>query len=135
MDPRHCDIKEKFAVYVSSPNAYTRPDKARQCDVKATGNFRDTSQKNLTIILNAIGIRVQPIMIEEPVAIEHLENECSLNGEGYKFVIGSEVTDGYAGFDGNKIDWLVRNLDGMILYNRTKLVMGKNIEIVYNEIE
>lgn len=129
MEHKHLDIKERFAIYAEAPYAVSDPDRNQMVAIAQNGNYRDTKQKNFTIIMQTIGIRIQPILLQAPEAIKDLSKVSNLHGEGYSFIIGTEYTDGFIDAAGDRTGFMKSQLDGMILYNKTKLSFYENPNI------
>lgn len=53
--------------------------------------MRDLSQKNFEILVQSIGLRASPVILQEPRAVEDLTDEGStLAGEGFAWCFGVE---------------------------------------------
>lgn len=80
-----------YLVWCASPNAFSDPDNATGVNIRITGNVRDLSQKNFEILIQSIGLRASPVILQEPVAVADLASEgSSLTGEGFVWCFGVE---------------------------------------------
>lgn len=133
---------EAFTVYTKSPNAFSDPDNAEGVNIEITKNYRDITQKNFEIILQGIGLRAMPVLMDDPIAVKSLEKEGapSLSGEGFVWNFAVETKSSFAKTidnEGtmNQVALLTEELDGLILANveilRTQ-GKDKNIEFVYD---
>lgn len=140
---------EYYTVYAKSPLAYTVPasnpdvaeEQARKLNILTTGNVIDQSQKNFEILFQSIGLRAVPVISNDPVAVELLENEGSptLTGEGYIWKFACERPDTFKDYaTDNPVGLLVSELDGVLIDSGVRIttidgsVSGepKNIEFV-----
>lgn len=139
---------EYYTVYACSPGAFSDPSNATLMDIAVTGNFSSTSQKNFEILLQSIGLRAMPVLMNNPVAVADMSvqtNEApaapSLVGEGYvwKFAVELErvfENNGPVGTIG-PVGFLIDELDGVVLANGARVTTTgpqKNIEFTQKEL-
>ena len=85
-------------------------------DIARTGNFDDNSQKDFESVVQVIGLRAQPVVMNEPVALNGvganvLENygAPTLTGAGYIFKFATETPNAHT------VDTLKDELNGVVL--------------------
>lgn len=132
-----------YTVFASSPGAFSDPNNAIYINIHVTGELADESQKNFEVLIQAIGLRAMPVLMNEPIAYQFLENvgAPSLSGEGFvwKFAVERESVfenTGPAGSIG-PVGLLIDEMQGIILPNGTVLKtkgVGKNIEFTRSEL-
>lgn len=89
-------------------------------DITRTGNYQDNTQKDFESIVQVIGLRAQPVVMNNPVALNGiganlLENygAPSLTGAGWIFKFAFEREGAHT------IDLLKDELDGIVLNGGT----------------
>ena len=89
-------------------------------DISRTGDFSDNTQKDFESVVQVIGLRAQPVVMNNPVALNGvganvLENygAPSLTGAGWIFKFGFEREGVHS------IDTLKDELDGIVLNGGT----------------
>ena len=89
-------------------------------DITRTGDYNDDSQKDFESIVQVIGLRAQPVVMNEPVALNGvganvIENygAPSISGAGWIFKFAFERTDVHT------IQTLTDELDGIVLNGGT----------------
>lgn len=121
-----------YTVWCSSNNAFTDPDNASGVNIRVTGNITDESQKNFEVMVQSIGLRAMPIILNNPVAVAELANEDAptLTGEGFVWRFAVEFRDAFQTTTSG-VGLLVEELNGIVLPNGTVLDtagVGQNIE-------
>ena len=121
-----------YTVWCSSNNAFTDPDNATGVNIMVTGSILDGSQKNFEVLVQSIGLRTMPIILNNPLAVAALENEDAptLTGEGFVWKFAVEFRGAFAN-DISGVGLLVDELNGIVLPNGTILDTtggGLNIE-------
>tara|TARA_Y100001934_G_scaffold279974_1_gene385335 strand:- start:1341 stop:1745 length:405 start_codon:yes stop_codon:yes gene_type:complete len=114
------DIREKIVFYCRSNGRHGRGG----VEVSNSGDFKQASQKNFSIILQAIGLRCQPHVIVEPYTVLDLNDVCDLKGRGTAFVLGFEHADAFSRGE-DKLWWIRENLDNLILYDGGRLRLSE----------
>lgn len=127
-----------YTVWVSSPNAFTNPEAATGVNIRVTGNIQDESQKSFELLIQSIGLRVLPIILNDPIAVEALENADAptLMGEGFVWRFASEQRDAFATKD-NPVGLLIAEMQGIVLPNGAVLQttgVEKNIEFLRSDM-
>lgn len=126
-----------FMVFVSSPLAFTDPENATGVNILITNDFSDESQKNFEVLLQSVGLRSMPVLMNDPVPVADLSlaNAPTLTGEGFVWKFSVERTEVFnnSGPSGTlgPIGFLVDELNGIVLPNATVLSTagaGVNIE-------
>lgn len=129
-----------YIVYAKSPNAFSSPEIASGVNIRVTKNYQDISQKNFEVLLQSIGLRSMPVIMNNPEPVQQLENNGSLTlvGEGFvwKFAVDrSEIFYNY-GPNGTigPVGFLVDELHGIILPSGVVLdtKYTRNIEFNYS---
>lgn len=121
-----------YTVWVVSPNAFTSPNLATEVNIKTTGNIRDESQKNFEILVQSVGLRAMPVIMNEPKAVAELADEgaTTVTGEGFVWRFASDRQDIFLkGSD--PVGLLIDELNGIVLANGAILETagpGQNIE-------
>ena len=121
-----------YTVWVSSPGAFTDPENATGVNIRVTGSIQDESQKSFELMIQSIALRVLPIILNGPLAVEALENADAptLTGEGFVWRFASEQRDAFA-TKTDPVGLLVNEMHGIVLPNGTVLQttgLDKNIE-------
>lgn len=121
-----------YTVWVSAPNAFTSPENATGVNIRVTGSIQDESQKSFELMIQSIALRVLPVILNGPLAVEALEanGAPTLTGEGFVWRFASEQRDAFA-IKENPVGLLVEEMHGIVLPNGTILQtagMDKNIE-------
>lgn len=137
-----------YTVYACSPGAVTDPENATMINILPTGNISNLSQKNFEVLLQSIGLRAMPVLMNNPVPVldlavqtEHAPASPTLSGEGFvwKFAVELENVFQNTGPGGTigPFGFLIDELDGVVLPNgvtlKTKGVQ-KNIEFAVKEL-
>ena len=85
-------------------------------DITVTGNYNDNSQKDFESVVQCIGLRAMPTVMNNPVALNGsgsnvLENygAPSLTGAGYIFKFATEIPGAHS------VDTLKDELNGIVL--------------------
>lgn len=121
-----------YTVWCSSPDAFTDPDNATGVNIQVTNSIQDESQKNFEVLVQSVGLRAMPIILNNPLAVAALENEDAptLTGEGFVWKFAIEYRDAFQN-DTSNVGLLVDELNGIVLPNGTVLDTagaGLNIE-------
>lgn len=138
-----------FVMYATSLGAYTCPDPnpcesewlIRGVNILVTDNILDQSQKNFEILLQSIGLRAMPTVMNNPCPVMCLEEHCAptLVGEGYVWKFAVEFGDAFMDYSvNNPVGLLIRELDGVIIESGVRLTTVddsccghiKNIEFI-----
>lgn len=137
-----------YTAYMTSPGAYTTPQTATGVNVRVTGATNDISQRNFEVLLQSVGLRAMPILMNNPVAVADLSvqtNEApaapTLSGEGFvwKFAVELEYVFNNTGPGGTigPVGFLIDELNGVKLPSGTLLAtkgIQKNIEFSIKEL-
>ena len=131
-----------YKIFALSPGAVANPITATGVNIFATGNIADESQKNFEVLIQAIGLRAMPVVMNDPVAVANVATvgATQIAGEGYvwKFAIERDVyfkNDGPTGTISD-VGHLVDELNGIILPSAAVLVtsgLPQNIEFAVTE--
>ena len=121
-----------YTVWCESPNAVSDPDNATGINIRFTGDIVDETQKNFELLIQSIGLRAMPIILNEPLAISDLaaDGATSVTGEGFVWVFSAEQEDVFA-TKSDDIGLLVDDMNGIVLLNGAILDTagpGQNIE-------
>jgi hypothetical protein len=127
-----------YTVWAASPNAFTDPINATGVNIRVTGNIQDESQKSFELLIQSIGLRVLPIILNDPIAVEALEDNgaATLTGEGFVWRFASEQRDAFA-TKTDPVGLLIAEVDGIVLPNGTVLRtsgIDQNIEFERSDI-
>lgn len=111
---------EYYTVFCAATNAVTDPDNVTGVDIKVTGNINDISQKNFEILLQSIGLRAMPVIMNEPVATIALDlmGAPTLGGEGYVWKFAVEIGGIFSTYPNgveNGVGLLVSEINGIVL--------------------
>ena len=126
-----------YTVWCVSNNAFSDPDNATGINIRVTGNIQDGSQKNFEVLVQSIGLRAMPIILNDPTAVAALENNDAptLTGEGFVWRFAVEYRDAFVTSQ-SEVGLLVEELNGIVLPNGTVLDTaggGLNIEFERQE--
>ena len=126
-----------YTVWCMSPNAFSDPENATGVNIMVTGNIHDGSQKNFEVLVQSIGLRAMPIILNDPMAVAELsdENAPTLTGEGFVWKFAIEFRDAFKTTT-SPTGLLVEELNGIVLPNGTILDTagaGLNIEFERSE--
>ena len=107
-----------YTVWCKSPGAYTDPDTASGVNLRITGDIADETQKNFELMVQSIGLRAMPIILNDPQAVSDLAGDGakSLTGEGFVWSFGVEQVGIFANAK-SEIGLLVEEIDGVVLSN------------------
>jgi len=130
---------EYFTVFCSAFNAISDPLNVSGVNIKVTGNLADISQKNFEVLLQSVGLRAMPVIMNNPAATDDLDlmGAPTLIGEGYIWKFAVERGDifsnfGPAGTIGD-VGFLIDEIHNIVLPSgvtiKTKGV-GINVEFV-----
>lgn len=105
-------------------------------DITATGNYEDVSQQNWDALVTVIGMRAQPIVLDEPEAVADLstvDDAYAASTAGFMFEFTTEHVGVFSEHDNNyvvtdEVGVLADMLDGISL-NGTEMVYGTNINV------
>lgn len=105
-------------------------------DITATGNYEDESQQNWDALVTVIGMRAQPIVLDEPESVDDLSTiDDSYDAEtaGFMFEFTTEHVGVFSEHDSNyevtdEVGVLADMLDGISL-SGTEMVYGTNINV------
>lgn len=127
-----------YTVWASSPNAFTDPNNATGVNIRVTGDIRDDSQKGFEIMVQSVGLRVLPIILNDPAPVADLaaEGAPTLTGEGFVWRFASEQRDAFA-TKTSPVGLLVAEMSGIVLPNGAVLATigpGTNIEFERSDI-
>ena len=107
-----------YTVWCKSPGAFSDPDSASGINLKITGDIADETQKNFELMVQSIGLRAMPIILNDPEAVADLAEDGahSLTGEGYVWRFGVEQVDIFRTKD-SEIGLLIEEMNGVVLSN------------------
>lgn len=128
-----------YTVWCESPGAFSDKENAMGANIQATGNIRDESQKNFEVLVQSIGLRAMPLVIELPYVVEDLQKSGAptLNGEGYVWKFAVEMAQAFENANGS-VGLLVEEIGGIVLPNGTVLRTkspNQNIEFRYEGLK
>ena len=131
------DDLQYFTVWCESPNAVSDPDNATGINIRFTNDIADETQKNFELLVQSIGLRAMPIILNEPLAISDLEADgaTSVTGEGFVWLFSVEQENVFA-TKTDEIGLLMLELNGIVLPNGVVLNTNsgnQNIEIEAKE--
>lgn len=110
-----------YVVYAKSDYAYTNPDNATGINIRITENINDPCQKNFEILLQSIGLRAMPVIMNNPEAVISLSaaGAPTLTGEGYVWKFACEFAEAFTNYKNygtpGPTGLLIDELDGIIL--------------------
>jgi len=121
-----------YTVWAESTDAFTDPPNATGVNIRTTGDIQDESQKCFEVLVQSIGLRALPVILNNPTAVADLPTAGStaLTGEGFIWKFASEKEGVYA-TDSDEVGLLVAEINGIVLPNGTTLVtsgVSQNIE-------
>lgn len=121
-----------YTVWAVSPGAFSNPNNATGVNIRVTGSIQDESQKSFELLIQSIGLRVLPIILNDPLPVAELANDGAptLTGEGFVWRFASEQREAFA-TKTNPVGLLVDELNGIVIPNGTVLATsggGQNIE-------
>lgn len=130
---------EYYTVFCSAANAVSNPSNVSGVNIKVTRNLSDISQRNFEVLLQSVGLRSMPVIMNDPAATADLDlmGAPTLTGEGYVWKFAVDMTgvfqnDGPSGTISD-VGFLVDEIHGIVLPSgvtiRTK-VSGINMEFV-----
>lgn len=121
-----------YTVWCEANNAFSDPDNATGINIRITGDIADETQKNFEVIVQSIGLRAMPIILNDPLAIPDLaaDGASVVTGEGFVWQFSVEQEGVFATKTDN-IGLLILELNGIVLPNGAVLSTsggGQNIE-------
>ena len=128
---------EYYTVWCESPNAFSDPNNATGVNIRWTGNIADQTQKNFELIIQSIGLRAMPIILNNPLAVADLaaDGASAVTGEGFVWVFSVETEGAFATKD-SPVGLLVEEMNGIVLLNGAILATsgpGQNIEFEWRD--
>ena len=126
-----------YVFYASSPLAFTDPNTnpaeadeiTRGVNIKATGEIKDQSQKNFEILLQAIGLRSVPVIMNDPEAVADLATvgAPSLTGQGFIWKFASDRADIFYDYSNdNPVGLLVSDMHGLVIDSGVQIITAGN---------
>ena len=121
-----------YTVWCESPDAFSDPDNATGINIRWTGNIADDTQKNFELIIQSIGLRAMPIILNNPLAVPDLtaDGASTVTGEGFAWAFSVETSGAFATKE-SPVGLLVEELHGIVLLNGATLITSggsQNIE-------
>ena len=121
-----------YTVWCEAPDAVSDPDNATGINILITGNIIDETQKNFEVIIQSVGLRAMPIILNDPLAVSDLaaDGASVVTGEGFVWEFSVE-TEGAFATKTNSVGLLIVELDGIVLPSGAVLSTsggGQNIE-------
>lgn len=121
-----------YTVWCESPNAFSDPDNATGINIRITGDIADETQKNFELIIQSVGLRAMPIILNDPLAIADLaaDGATSVTGEGFVWQFSVENERVFA-TKTDEVGLLIEEMNGIVLINGAVLDTsgpGQNIE-------
>jgi len=121
-----------YTIWAESANAFTDPNTATGVNIKTTGNIQDESQKNFEMLVQAVGLRAMPVIMNEPRAVADLAvaGATTVEGEGFVWRFASDRLDVFAK-EADPVGLLIDELNGIVLANGAVLEttgIDQNIE-------
>ena len=128
---------EYYTVWCESPNAFTDPDNATGINIHWSGNIADEPQKNFELIIQSIGLRAMPIILNNPLAVADLaaDGASTVTGEGFVWVFSVE-TEGAFATKTDPVGLLIEEMNGIVLLNGATLITSggsQNIEFEWRD--
>ena len=107
-----------YIVWCKSPSAFTDSSNASGINLKRTGDIADETQKNFELMVQSIGLRAMPVILNDPQAVIDLAEDgaASLTGEGFVWRFGVEQVGIFATAE-SEFGLLVEEIDGVVLSN------------------
>lgn len=107
---------------------------ATTVDITATGDYQDESQNNWDGLITVIGMRAQPIILDEPQSVDDLslfDDSFDADTAGFVFQFTTEHFGVFSKHDKNyvvteEVGVLTDMIDGITL-SGTELVVGTNV--------
>jgi len=123
-----------YTVWCTSANAFTDPDNASGVNIRVTNSIQDESQKNFEVLVQSIGLRVMPIILNDPLAVAELANEDAptLTGEGFVWRFAAEYRNAFI-TESSDVGLLVEELNGIVLPNGTVLDTTGSLNIEFSK--
>lgn len=124
-----------YEVWCLSPGAFSDKGNATGANILTTGSIRDESQKNFEVLVQSIGLRAMPLIIELPQAVDDLAKHKAptLRGEGFVWRFAVEMAHAFLK-ESDAVGLLVEEVNGIVLPNGAVLKTkgpDKNIEFRY----
>jgi len=109
---------QSYTVWCSSPSAYSDPENATGVNIRITGDIADETQKNFEVIVQSVGLRAMPIILNDPQAVVDLADDgaASIKGEGFVWQFGVEQAGIFA-TEANDFGLLIEEMNGIVLPN------------------
>ena len=132
-----------YTVFASAPLAFSDPENTSGVNIRVTGDYSNESQKNFEVLIQAIGLRAMPVLMNNPVPYASLEaaGAPTLTGEGFvwKFAVEREGVFENSGPNGTigPVGLLVDEINGIILPSGVLIKTknpSKNMEFSRSEL-
>lgn len=128
---------QTYLVWCASPGCVTEPSSASGVNVLFTGEIADETQKSFEVLVQSIGLRAMPIILEKPMPVLDLSAHGAkvISGEGYVWSFATEQKDVFA-TKTDKVGLLVEEIKGIVLPNGVVLeTRGSDRNIEFAKIE
>ena len=112
-----------YKMYTLSPGAVADPATATGVNIDATGNVLDERQKNFEVMVQSIGLRAMPVIMNNPLAVANVATAgaAQIAGEGYVWKFAVERADYFKNTGPNgtisEVGHLVDEMEGIVLPN------------------
>ena len=126
---------QSYTIWCKSSDAYTNPEDATGVNIQFTGDIADETQKNFEVIIQSVGLRAMPIILDEPVVVKDLAEDgaIKLNGEGFVWRFGVEQIGIFATKESD-VGLLIEEIDNIVLPNGVVLkTAGHNMNIEFEK--
>ena len=128
---------EYYTVWCESPNAFSDPDNATGINIRWTGDIADQTQKNFELIIQSIGLRAMPIILNNPLAVADLaaDGASVVTGEGFVWVFSVE-TEGAFATKSDPVGLLIEEMHGIVLLKGATLETSggsQNVEFEWRD--
>jgi hypothetical protein len=86
------DVVQYYELFTLASGATSDPTTALGVNIYSTGNITDISQKNFEVLIQSIGLRGMPVIMNNPVPVLDIAQEgaVQLSGEGFKWKFAVE---------------------------------------------
>ena len=131
-----------YKMFTLSSGAVADPLTATGVNIDVTGSIVDERQKNFEVIVQGIGLRAMPVIMNDPVAVANVATEGAVEiiGEGYVWKFAVERSDYFKNVGPNgtisDVGHLIDEMNGLVLPNAVVLVTSgvtQNIEFTASE--
>jgi hypothetical protein len=131
-----------YKMFALSSGSVADPSTATGVNIQTTGSVSDESQKNFEVVIQGIGLRAMPVIMNDPIAVSNVADEgaTEIAGEGYVWKFAVERADYFENTGPNgtigPVGFLVDEMDGIVLPSAVTIITqggSQNVQFMVSE--